>query len=277
MLIVAVGRQSMRPHPRAPSWWRQAHRRPVRSMRRIFIGGTHAAASKPAISAASVDRQPAVSNAAHRRDAAAALEQRVAEAACSTCRTRRRCRCRDTRDRSTHAAYVTIAVMTLPSRGARAARERHRRSDLSVVGRAPRRSRGTSAGPSAPRHDSFDELYLRGPARQRRDQDADRALHRDHDLLAADADHSCRTARSRSSGRRAWCCATPTRTCAWSSSTGNKMTMSWPSHNVRQTTDIGTAQGRVQKYFVNGTAADLRWQFDIEEHDASDRPGTLSS
>jgi outer membrane lipoprotein-sorting protein len=55
---------------------------------------------------------------------------------------------------------------------------------------------------------------------------------------------------------------------------GNRMTLSWPSHNVRQTTDIGTAQGRVQKYFVNGTAAELRGQFDIEDHDASDRPGT---
>ena len=56
---------------------------------------------------------------------------------------------------------------------------------------------------------------------------------------------------------------------------GNKMTISWPSHNVRQTTDVGTAQGRVQKYFINGTAADLRGQFEIEEHEASDRPGTL--
>jgi outer membrane lipoprotein-sorting protein len=55
---------------------------------------------------------------------------------------------------------------------------------------------------------------------------------------------------------------------------GNRMTLSWPSHNIRQTTDIGTAQGRVQKYFVNGTAAELRGQFDIEDHDASDRPGT---
>ena len=55
---------------------------------------------------------------------------------------------------------------------------------------------------------------------------------------------------------------------------GNKMTMSWPSHNVRQVTDVGTAQGRVQKYFVNGTAADLRAQFEIEEHGTSERPGT---
>jgi outer membrane lipoprotein-sorting protein len=39
---------------------------------------------------------------------------------------------------------------------------------------------------------------------------------------------------------------------------GNKMTMSWPARNLTQVTDIGTAQGRVQKYFVNGTAAELR-------------------
>jgi outer membrane lipoprotein-sorting protein len=55
---------------------------------------------------------------------------------------------------------------------------------------------------------------------------------------------------------------------------GNRMTMSWPGRNIRQVTDIGTAQGRVQKYFVNGTAAELRGQFDIQEHDGSDRPGT---
>jgi outer membrane lipoprotein carrier protein len=55
---------------------------------------------------------------------------------------------------------------------------------------------------------------------------------------------------------------------------GNRMTMSWPSRNIRQVTDIGSAQGRVQKYFVNGTAADLRGQFDIEPHDTTDRPNT---
>jgi outer membrane lipoprotein-sorting protein len=55
---------------------------------------------------------------------------------------------------------------------------------------------------------------------------------------------------------------------------GNRMTMSWASRNIHQVTDIGTAQSRVQKYFVNGTAAELRGQFDIEEHDRSDRPGT---
>jgi outer membrane lipoprotein-sorting protein len=57
---------------------------------------------------------------------------------------------------------------------------------------------------------------------------------------------------------------------------GNKMTLSWPSRNIRQVTDISTAQRRVQKYFVNGTVEDLRRQFDIEQHDTSDRPNTYS-
>jgi outer membrane lipoprotein-sorting protein len=54
---------------------------------------------------------------------------------------------------------------------------------------------------------------------------------------------------------------------------GNKMTIVWPSRSIRQTADITTAQGRIQKYFVNGTAADLRGQFDIEDQGlAGDRP-----
>jgi outer membrane lipoprotein-sorting protein len=55
---------------------------------------------------------------------------------------------------------------------------------------------------------------------------------------------------------------------------GNKMTMSWPSRQIRQVSDIGTAQGRVQKYFINGTAEDLRNQFEIEDHGTADKPGT---
>ena len=54
---------------------------------------------------------------------------------------------------------------------------------------------------------------------------------------------------------------------------GNTMTMVWPSRNLRQVTDIGTTQGRIQKYFVNGTAADLRHEFQIEDHSSGgDRP-----
>jgi outer membrane lipoprotein-sorting protein len=54
---------------------------------------------------------------------------------------------------------------------------------------------------------------------------------------------------------------------------GNRMIVAWPSRNINQTLDIATAQGRVQKYFVNGTAADLRRQFDIDMHgDGEARP-----
>jgi len=56
---------------------------------------------------------------------------------------------------------------------------------------------------------------------------------------------------------------------------GNKMTMSWPSRNVKQVTDIGTAQGRVQKYFINGTVDDIRGQFDIDDHGTGDKAGTF--
>ena len=58
---------------------------------------------------------------------------------------------------------------------------------------------------------------------------------------------------------------------------GNTMTMSWPSRGIRQVTDIATPQGRIQKYFVNGTADDLRREFAIEDHGAAgDRPNAYS-
>jgi outer membrane lipoprotein-sorting protein len=53
---------------------------------------------------------------------------------------------------------------------------------------------------------------------------------------------------------------------------GNRMTMAWPGRHIRQTTDIAAAQGRIQKYFVNGTAADLRAQFAIEDGRDGARP-----
>jgi outer membrane lipoprotein-sorting protein len=49
------------------------------------------------------------------------------------------------------------------------------------------------------------------------------------------------------------------------------LTTSWPS---RQTLDIGTAMNRVRKQFVNGSAADLRREFDIDDRQATDTPGT---
>jgi outer membrane lipoprotein-sorting protein len=54
---------------------------------------------------------------------------------------------------------------------------------------------------------------------------------------------------------------------------GPKMTMTWPSRQLRQETDIRRAQERVQRYFVNGSAAELRREFDVEPHATSERPG----
>ena len=50
--------------------------------------------------------------------------------------------------------------------------------------------------------------------------------------------------------------------------------MAWPARNIRQVSDIGAAQARVQKYFLNSSAAELRQQFDIQDRDIGDRPGT---
>ena len=87
---------------------------------------------------------------------------------------------------------------------------------------------------------------------------------------------SSRAARSPSSGRRAWCCATPSPRRGVVLIDGNRMTMSWPSHNVRQTTDIGTAQGRVQKYFVDGTAAELRGSSTSRSTTAASGPAPIT-
>jgi outer membrane lipoprotein-sorting protein len=56
---------------------------------------------------------------------------------------------------------------------------------------------------------------------------------------------------------------------------GDRMTVSWPGQNLRQVSDIGTTQRRVQKYFINSTAAELRQQFDIDDRAASERPGAF--
>ena len=126
---------------------------------------------------------------------------------------------------------------------------------------------------NAPRQDSFDDLYLRG-------QRANAAIKTLTAHFTEVSTSSLLTRQLVSHGRLA--VERPGRVVLRYTQPegrlvlidGNRMTMSWPSHNVRQTTDVGTAQGRVQKYFVNGTAAELRGQFDIEEHDGSDRPGT---
>lgn len=48
------------------------------------------------------------------------------------------------------------------------------------------------------------------------------------------------------------------------------LTTSWPS---KQVLDISTAMARVQKQFVNGTAANLRREFDIDERRLTSTPG----
>ena len=55
---------------------------------------------------------------------------------------------------------------------------------------------------------------------------------------------------------------------------GDWMTMWWPSRNVRQLSDVSSAQGRIQKYIANDSA-ELRSEFDIEFPDRSERPDTL--
>jgi outer membrane lipoprotein-sorting protein len=51
----------------------------------------------------------------------------------------------------------------------------------------------------------------------------------------------------------------------------NKMTVTWPT---RQVLDVTSAMKRVQRYFVEGSAADLRRQFDIDDRQTTERPGT---
>ena len=54
---------------------------------------------------------------------------------------------------------------------------------------------------------------------------------------------------------------------------GDRMTMWWPSRNLRQESDVSSTQDRIQKYIANDSG-ELRSQFDIELPDESERPGT---
>ncbi|HEX5109620.1 MAG TPA: outer membrane lipoprotein carrier protein LolA [Vicinamibacterales bacterium] len=54
---------------------------------------------------------------------------------------------------------------------------------------------------------------------------------------------------------------------------GDRMVTSWPSRKIRDTRDIGATQQRIQKYFDDSDAAELRKVFDIELRDRSERPG----
>jgi outer membrane lipoprotein-sorting protein len=55
---------------------------------------------------------------------------------------------------------------------------------------------------------------------------------------------------------------------------GDRMTTSWPSRSIRQSRDIGAAQKRIQKYFVDSSPDELRSHFAIGAREPEDRPGT---
>jgi outer membrane lipoprotein-sorting protein len=54
---------------------------------------------------------------------------------------------------------------------------------------------------------------------------------------------------------------------------GDRMTVSWPSAGIRTSSNVGGSQRRVQKYFIDSSASELRTHFAIDAQDAGDRPG----
>ena len=55
---------------------------------------------------------------------------------------------------------------------------------------------------------------------------------------------------------------------------GGQLTIWWPGRNIRQARDIGAAQRRVQKYFVDSSPDELRQHFDIETRENDRAAGT---
>lgn len=55
---------------------------------------------------------------------------------------------------------------------------------------------------------------------------------------------------------------------------GDRLTVSWPGRNIRDVTNIASANRRIQKYFIDSNPAALRDSFDIVSQRADDRPGT---
>ena len=53
---------------------------------------------------------------------------------------------------------------------------------------------------------------------------------------------------------------------------GDTLSLSWPSAKINTVKDIAAAQRRIQKYFVDSSAQELRRQFDVSAEDAGDRP-----
>jgi outer membrane lipoprotein-sorting protein len=55
---------------------------------------------------------------------------------------------------------------------------------------------------------------------------------------------------------------------------GGRLIVSWPARHIHDVTNIAAANRRIQKYFVDGTPAQLRESFDIVSEKADDRPRT---
>lgn len=53
---------------------------------------------------------------------------------------------------------------------------------------------------------------------------------------------------------------------------GNTMTLAWPSKQIVQRSDIGTARRRIDKYFIDKSPDELRRSFTIAARVAPDRP-----
>lgn len=53
---------------------------------------------------------------------------------------------------------------------------------------------------------------------------------------------------------------------------GDRMSMTWPAARIDTVKDIAAAQRRIQKYFIDSSAKELRSHFDVAAHEADDRP-----
>ena len=210
------------------------------------------------------------------RDAAASLRAARRECRRATCRTRRRRRCPTTRTRSLHAPYVTIRDRCAHQRSRGAARAR--RALLSSLHRCcDRRARRSARAAGATSHaESFDELYARGQQANAGAEDADRALHRNDDLVAADA----AAGRARHARRRAAVARRAALRRARSARRADRRRSPdrCPGRhgNIQQTTDIGAAQRRIQKYFVDRHAGRAAQQLRHRRRATpSERAGTV--
>lgn len=56
---------------------------------------------------------------------------------------------------------------------------------------------------------------------------------------------------------------------------GDRLTVTWPARGIRKTRDVGAAQRRVQKYFVDSSPEELRSHFDIDARENAGHQGYL--